>query len=207
MFPDQAPKRRRDKDATKQALLDAGIQVFAEQGYDAATTRAVALAAGVNEQLITRYFGGKAGLLVSILRSFGEAERRGAKALPPVCPEVATEIESFLRFHLDHSWETRDFTKVVLSRAMVDADVACGMRRHFAESRVPLLVERLKTFRTQGRLRCDLDIEGVAQALSSLSFGLAVVDQVVFGVTRDVLCRTVSAMTEVIARGLMAQKD
>ena len=43
--------RRRDKAATQQALLTAGVQVFAARGYDAATTREVAQTAGVNEQL------------------------------------------------------------------------------------------------------------------------------------------------------------
>ena len=38
--------RRRDKEATKQALLAAGVEVFAEQGYDAATTRAVGAGRG-----------------------------------------------------------------------------------------------------------------------------------------------------------------
>src|SRR3546814_6908183 len=59
--PAQAPKRRRDKAATKQALLAAAGEVFAERGYDAATTREVAQQAGVNEKLIQRYFGGKEG--------------------------------------------------------------------------------------------------------------------------------------------------
>ena len=65
--PLEAGGRRRDKEATKAALLAAGVQVFAERGYDAATTREVAQAAGVNEQLIQRYFGGKAGLLLAII--------------------------------------------------------------------------------------------------------------------------------------------
>src|SRR3546814_20651957 len=74
--PAQAPKRRRDKAATKQALLAAAGKVFAERGYDAATTREVAQQAGVNEQLIQRYLGGKEGLLLTLIQRLGDEEQQ-----------------------------------------------------------------------------------------------------------------------------------
>ena len=77
------PRRRRDKEATKQALLSAAGRVFAERGYDAATTREVAQQAGVNEQLIQRYFGGKEGLLLTLIRQFGEAEQQSCSLASP----------------------------------------------------------------------------------------------------------------------------
>jgi AcrR family transcriptional regulator len=55
--------KKRDRVATSERLKKAAVAVFAAHGYDAATTRAVAETAGVSEQLIQRYFGGKAGLL------------------------------------------------------------------------------------------------------------------------------------------------
>src|SRR5918999_1649068 len=98
----EAPGRRRDKEATKEALLAAGVQVFAERGYDAATTREVAQTAGVNEQLIQRYFGGKSGLLLAIIERFGEAERESC-SLPPPGSCVEAEIQGFLDFQLEHA--------------------------------------------------------------------------------------------------------
>src|ERR687895_630094 len=94
----EAPGRRRDKEATKEALLAAGVQVFAERGYDAATTREVAQTAGVNEQLIQRYFGGKGGLLLAIIERFGEEERRSC-AMPPPCASIEAEVQGFLEYH------------------------------------------------------------------------------------------------------------
>lgn len=55
-------KRVRDAEATQQGILDAAIDAFAASGYDAASTRDIARAAGVDPRLISRYFGSKEAL-------------------------------------------------------------------------------------------------------------------------------------------------
>jgi AcrR family transcriptional regulator len=54
--------RPRDAAATRQALVDAARDLFATEGYDATTVRAIADRAGVNQALLFRYFGNKEGL-------------------------------------------------------------------------------------------------------------------------------------------------
>src|SRR5919106_1763960 len=103
----EAGGRRRDREVTKQALLAAGLRVFAERCYDAATTREVAQAAGVNEQLIQRYFGGKEGLLVAVIERYGEEERRSC-SMPPACGSVEAEVRGFLDFQLEHACAVGD---------------------------------------------------------------------------------------------------
>jgi AcrR family transcriptional regulator len=63
-----ASTRPRDADATRRALLDAARALFAQDGYDATTVRAVADRAGVNQALLFRYFGNKEGLFVEAVR-------------------------------------------------------------------------------------------------------------------------------------------
>src|SRR5947208_1285661 len=53
----------------RRALVEAATAVFAEKGYDCATTREVAERSGSSEGLIHRYFGGKHGLLLAILET------------------------------------------------------------------------------------------------------------------------------------------
>jgi AcrR family transcriptional regulator len=202
--PFEVGGRRRDKEATKQALLAAGLQVFAERGFDAATTREVAQAAGVNEQLIQRYFGGKEGLLVAIIERFGEAERRCC-AMPPPCEGVEAEIRGFLDFQLEHACEVGDFLKVALHRSLCDPEVAREMGRQFAETRVPLLRQRLEALRARGLIDGKADLEAAATALSSLSFGLAFVDQLVFGADCERLRRVTRHVAQVYAAGLAPQ--
>ncbi|MEV6866324.1 TetR family transcriptional regulator [Streptosporangium subroseum] len=54
-----APRRLRDAEATRRAILDAAIDAFAHSGYDGASTRDIAREAGIDPRLITRYFGSK----------------------------------------------------------------------------------------------------------------------------------------------------
>ncbi|HYZ26232.1 MAG TPA: helix-turn-helix domain-containing protein [Geminicoccaceae bacterium] len=197
----EAGGRRRDREVTKQALLAAGLRVFAERGYDAATTREVAQAAGVNEQLIQRYFGGKEGLLVAIIERFGEEERRCC-AMPPPCESLEAEIRGFLDFQLEHATTIGDFSKVALHRSLCDREVAREIGRQFAETRVPLLHQRLEALRERGLIDRDADLEAAATALSSLSFGLAFVDQVVFGADCERLRRVTRHVARVYAAGL-----
>jgi len=61
--------------------------MFAEHGYDAATTRQIAAEAGVDAALIARYFGSKEGLYLAVV----EASRSSFEFHPaPLSPEVYT---------------------------------------------------------------------------------------------------------------------
>jgi TetR/AcrR family transcriptional regulator len=67
----------RDAEVTKEALLAAATQLFAERGYDGATVDAIALGARVNKAMINYHFEGKRGLYTAILRrDFGWALAR-----------------------------------------------------------------------------------------------------------------------------------
>ena len=66
-----APPRRRDAQASRQALLEAADVLFDERGYDGATVRDIGEHAGVDAALIARYFGGKEGLYLATLQQEG----------------------------------------------------------------------------------------------------------------------------------------
>ncbi len=53
-------------DATRDALITAALGVFGRDGFHAASTRAIARAAGVNLALIRYHFGGKDGLYLAV---------------------------------------------------------------------------------------------------------------------------------------------
>lgn len=65
----------RDAAATKERILAVAREAFARHGYGGATVRSIAAEADVAPNLITRYFGGKAGLFESATRiDLGVAE-------------------------------------------------------------------------------------------------------------------------------------
>ena len=59
------PRRPRNADATRQALLSAAQDLFGHKGYERTTTREIGEAAGVDPALISRYFGSKADLYLA----------------------------------------------------------------------------------------------------------------------------------------------
>src|SRR3954451_17319249 len=63
--PDTTARRRGRRPAgqdTRTALIEAARAVFAENGYDGATVRAIATRAGVDAAMVNHWFGGKEGL-------------------------------------------------------------------------------------------------------------------------------------------------
>jgi AcrR family transcriptional regulator len=178
-----AVARRRDKEATKQALLAAAVEVFAQRGFDGATTKEVATRAGVNEGLIQRYFakgavGGKAGLLQAIVGNMC-GERLTACRMAPPSDSLKSEIATVLRHEIMQADANRDFLRVFISRALVDPDLAAGLKAHYKDSRMPHLVERLKHFQADGSLDPAIDLETLAATITTFAFGLGFMQQVV----------------------------
>lgn len=67
-------KRTYDAARTKEIILDAAEQIFAELGYSAARIDAIASAAGYNKSLIYQYFQDKLGLYTEVVK---RADRLG----------------------------------------------------------------------------------------------------------------------------------
>jgi AcrR family transcriptional regulator len=64
-----AERRRRNAGTTRERLLKAAIELFAERGFDRATVRDIGERAGVDPALIARYFGGKTELYIETLQN------------------------------------------------------------------------------------------------------------------------------------------
>jgi AcrR family transcriptional regulator len=60
-------KNPNDSNGPRDRLIQAGIQVFARYGFEGATTRQLAEAAGVNQAAIPYYFGGKEKLYHAVV--------------------------------------------------------------------------------------------------------------------------------------------
>ncbi|MCC9306587.1 TetR family transcriptional regulator [Kitasatospora sp. RB6PN24] len=61
--------RRRDAARSRELLLQAAIELFADRGFDRTTTRDIGERAGVDPALIARYFGGKVQLYLAAVRA------------------------------------------------------------------------------------------------------------------------------------------
>ncbi len=90
-----ARARRRDAAATRDALLAAGAELFAERGYDGVPVTAIAQKAGVNKAMINYHFGGKRKLYLAIVSATFTEIVAGVEKLAESrrpAPEVLREL-------------------------------------------------------------------------------------------------------------------
>ncbi|MFD2184627.1 TetR/AcrR family transcriptional regulator [Rhodoplanes azumiensis] len=160
--------RKRDKEASKQALMQAGLSAFSTRGYDAATTKMIAADAGLNEQLITRYFGGKAGLLLAILASFVDEEANG-RIYPAPAEDVETEIRQFLLYRHQKLLVLQDFFRAYLPLSLRDDAIRDSLRPILLRESA-VLRDRLVALQGRGLIRADADLEAVSMIIGGLSF-------------------------------------
>src|SRR5947199_10090719 len=81
--PRRAPTagdRGHSAEQPRERILTAAVAEFGAKGYAGARTAGIAARAGVNQQLISYYFGGKKGLLDELRRRWADTE---ARLVPP----------------------------------------------------------------------------------------------------------------------------
>lgn len=195
-------RRKRDREASTRALLEAGVAVFSELGYDAATTRDVAKRAGVSEGLIQRYFEGKAGLLIAILQTFAEEEGAMALASLPYKKTLEEEFLGILNFICQNHSKYNAFIKVALSRAIVDPKVGAQLRTSVHEKRLPIMVARLGHYQQMGLIPKDSDLDSIAYGISAIGFSVGFMGPQVFGYDEARLKKVAATMSQILGKGI-----
>jgi AcrR family transcriptional regulator len=86
-------------DSTLAALLDAGLRLFSQHGYDAASVRAITTAAGANLGAITYHFGSKQAfyeaVVATALLPFAHAVEEAARGASPPLDRVEAVVHTY----------------------------------------------------------------------------------------------------------------
>ena len=149
-------------DATRKKLLDAALEVMAQQGYAEATMEQIAAAAGVSKGLAYYHFASKADIASEILGSFvGELHgkftaiaaqaRTGLGALVEMLDlfaDALAENGRFSRFYLSELW--RD--KRVWALDMGDLEARL----------ITIVAEQFARAKREGKVREEVDPEFAA---------------------------------------------
>ena len=158
---------------TRQRLLSAAADVFAERGYDGTRVADIAAAAGVSNGALYAHFGSKAGLLVAALRTHGRRLLEEAFAADPdrSVTGLLLEIGRWLP-------RRRDLRGYLLVEALVaarrDQDVAQPMRDYVGE-RGDWLASLVRVAQAGGELDPALSPNAMAHFCLLLAMGSAVV--------------------------------
>ena len=195
-------RRKRDKELRRHSLIEAATTVFADRGYDCATTREIAARAGCAEGLIHRYFSGKRGLLLAILEARADKVVDDFVDALPDQGTLEEEIERILLWHLDTMWERRDFLRVAVSQAAVDSEIGRTINEGIHNGRVRLTKGKLQRHLQGGRIRPGVDLNAMAQAITGLGFALGFSFQVSLGQDRRLARRIAIEAAAEISRGI-----
>ena len=98
--------------SVRDQLLDAAARVYAEVGYRGATTRRIAVAAGVNEITLFRHFGSKEALISEAISRAGTS---GVSEMLPESPkEPFRELRDWARAHITELRERRSLIRTCM---------------------------------------------------------------------------------------------
>jgi AcrR family transcriptional regulator len=191
------PKRTRDRAAKKQALILAALGLFASKGYEPTTTREIAASAGCAEGLIHRYFKGKAGLLAALVeyRVAKEALDLSHQLRPALSLE--DEYVQLVDREVERIWDSRNFLRVFIPRAIVDPSVGSVMNKALISVRGKAISERLKLYESCVTLPPDA-IEVLAEAVGMLGFAFGFVRPVLLGQDRLRAKKTATTVARIL---------
>ena len=126
--------RRAGDSGTRDAILDAARDLFAERGFDGASLRAIATAAGVDPGLIRHFFGDKDTLFATTVAARTTIPQRILASLAGDPAGIGERVtDSYLRM-----WEEPDTRPILLSlvRSAVTSERAGEMLLEIMGARV-----------------------------------------------------------------------
>jgi AcrR family transcriptional regulator len=158
---------------TRERLLRAAADAFAEQGYDGTRVADIASSAGVSNGALYAHFGSKAELLVGALRAYGRRHLADMFAADPGRSVAEMLLATGRRLR-----RRPDAGGYLLVEALVaarrDEDVARPMRDYMGE-RADWLAQLIRTAQASGELDPDVSAEALAHFCLLLTMGSALV--------------------------------
>lgn len=167
-----AGERKRDPERTRERILQAAAVEFGEHGYAGARVSAIAGRAGVNQQLISYYFDGKAGLY----RALAERWRSISANLSQPHLSISEVVGNFVQANVDQRSWARLLAWEGLTGDSSDED-------EDTDSFFAAMVADARRRQRAGELAADLDPAYVLLVLFAAAMAPAQLPQVVRRIT------------------------
>lgn len=186
---EKASRSRYDGAEKRRQLLMAALELFSRIGYDAASTRAIAAAAGIEQGHLAYYFPSKMALWRQVIETFAREPERRLRERLPLCEELSAVeaaqcvLPGFLRTFAENPCLTR----LMLQEFSVTSERQAWLVEHFAQPVWTLLSPLLARLRAEGALGgADPEIAYFSMIGSALiTFGNTGLVQQLSGATPD----------------------
>jgi TetR/AcrR family transcriptional regulator, fatty acid metabolism regulator protein len=190
--------------ARRAQILDAATQVFAEKGFNRATIRDVARAAGVADGTIYNYFANKTDLLFGLLDRLNDTERRPESLAQAAEASVPAFFRAYLRERVEALWSNADLFRAVLPELLANPELRA---RYYGEVIAPTMALGETAFEglaASGMLR-DLNLPLSVRIMAGSLLGLMVL-QLLGDKTLAARWREIpDALADLLLPGLLAE--
>lgn len=187
-------RKGRHRVSTEHLLLKAAKELFAKKGYENARTMEIAQRAGVNEALISRYFGGKEGLLLAVLRNTEEQ------------PLDFTDLKSFFDHGYKYIKRHEQFIRIGTARALLERSMAKQMRLKVIEAKTPPILQGLRKYLlslNKDKSFTESELEALTILLISCNFSLNFFGRLVYQVNPKKLNLATHLLTETLEKYIL----
>lgn len=189
---------------TRERLLRAAADVFAERGYDGTRVADIAAAAGVSNGAMYAHFGSKAELLAGALRAHGRRLLADLLAADP--SRSVTELLLVVGRSLPRRRDSGGYLIVeALVAARRDEEVARPMREHVGE-RADWLAGLMQLAQAEGELDPALSPDALAHFCLLLAMGSALITPELHAVDDDAWATLLGRVVAALARTDVAEQ-
>lgn len=165
----KAPQRR-------EQLIEVATKLFADFGYEATTTAAIAKSAGVTEPILYRHFKSKAELFVAIVRSVSKQTVSSWQAMTARSNDPAERIRVVAESIPQHVRDLAEQYHVLHGALAISRDkkVLAVIREHYATME-DFFCTVIKDGQSSGVFRADFDPKSAAWQLLYSGIGFAMI--------------------------------
>src|SRR6478672_593416 len=154
--------------------------------------------AGCAEGLIHRYFGGKSGLLFSLVK-LHLAQETVTTIERSACATLEAEIQQLMDWQLDHLWKDREFLCLAFSCGILQPRLGHLLRKYMP-ARTVLVAQRIRLCAPSHH--SNKDIEMLAHALISLGFAFRFIRPAILRQDRQQTNRLARRAASLLSRSL-----
>lgn len=169
--PGRTPRQSRAQ-STRDSLLKAAVQVFAQSGLVGGSVSRIAELAQSHDRMIYYYFGNKEGLFVAALeeiyRQYNEAESAVTLDLTHPTEALETAVIFFVRYFRDHP----EFVTVLNSENLHRGKhISKSLRAsQFSKPAIGLVHRALEAGQASGVFRSDISSRDVYVMISAMGY-------------------------------------
>jgi AcrR family transcriptional regulator len=180
-------------------LLDAAARLYAEAGYRGATTRRIAMQAGVNEITLFRHFGSKDALMREAITRAGATP--AGQALPEAPRDPQRELRDWARGHIAQLRERRSLIRTCMGEIEEHPEIFSAQNSPPALA-AAALSRYLRRLREAGMAKAPFDETAASAMLIGTLFADAMGRDIMPGLYRNEPDEAVEQYLQLFLRGL-----